>query len=47
MIVSSEALDWLEQSNIEVISYKTEKAIEAFRQISGKGKVTAFLHIED
>jgi polyphosphate kinase 2 (PPK2 family) len=47
MIVSSEALEWLEQSNIEVISYKTEKAIEAFRQISGKGKVTAFLHIED
>ena len=47
MIVSSEAIDWLEQSNIEVISSKTEKAIEAFRQISGKGKVTAFLHIED
>ena len=47
VVVTSEVLDWLEQSKIEVISYKTEKAIETFRHISGKEKVTAFLHIQD
>jgi hypothetical protein len=47
VVVSSEALDWLEQSKIDVISYKTEKAIETFRHIAGKEKVTAFFHIQD
>jgi polyphosphate kinase 2 (PPK2 family) len=47
VVVSPETLDWLKQSKIEVISYKTEKAIETYRHLSGKEKVAAFFHIQD
>jgi polyphosphate kinase 2 (PPK2 family) len=47
VVVSPEALDWLKQSKIKVISYKTEKAIETYRHMSGKQKVAAFFHIQD
>lgn len=47
LVLQPETLDWLEGSEIEVVSYKTEKAIETYRHLTGKQSMVAFFHIQD
>jgi polyphosphate kinase 2 (PPK2 family) len=45
--LTSEVEDWLKKEKIEVICYKTEKAIETYRHMTEKDRVTTFLHLQD